>query len=137
MSNFSRPGYESRHNLAYWSREEYLGVGAGAHSLIAERRFSNRSSVLQYIENIKSGGSTLESYEVLNLSERESEEIMLGLRTTAGVREELVGYSVEGLEALGLIVRRLGRIRLTPSGIIVSTTIIAGLLPDGDSLRCA
>ncbi|OFW67996.1 MAG: hypothetical protein A2V52_01500 [Actinobacteria bacterium RBG_19FT_COMBO_54_7] len=137
ISNFSRPGYESRHNLAYWSREEYLGVGAGAHSLIAERRFSNRSSVLQYIENIKSGGSTLESYEVLNLSERESEEIMLGLRTTAGVREELVGHSVDGLEALGLIVRRLGRIRLTPSGMLVSNTIIAGLLPDVDSLRCA
>lgn len=147
ISNFSRPGCESRHNLAYWSREEYLGMGAGAHSCLAGQRFSNTPSILRYIMEIEAGRSAIETCEALDEAEGEREEIMLGLRKVCGIREELLSGrqdSIADFEAMGLVERQPGRIRLTTRGMLVSNVIIADLLPSTkeadtnmEDVRCA
>jgi putative oxygen-independent coproporphyrinogen III oxidase len=135
ISNFSRPGCESRHNQGYWSREEYLGLGAGAHSFLAERRFSNTRSVLAYIRTIEGGGLPLDGWQILDENERRREEIMLGLRTAHGAPEALcIRDRLGEFESLGLLERRTGRIRLTPAGMIVSNLVITELMPDS---KCA
>jgi oxygen-independent coproporphyrinogen-3 oxidase len=133
VSNFSRPGCESSHNRAYWSREEYLGFGAGAHSLFADTRFSNKRSVLAYIEGVGKGELPIAEMETLDESEKLREELMLGLRTSAGVREGILTEAAAGdlaeLGRLGLLKRQAGRISLTPAGLMLSNAIIAQLMP--------
>ena len=114
ISNFCLPGHAGRHNLAYWRREEYLGVGAGAHSFMGGCRFGNETSVLAYIGKMGRG------------------EIMLGLRTSRGVSERMLDRHASllpELEGSGLVARRGGRLMLTPRGMLVSNAVIAALLP--------
>lgn len=131
ISNFCMPGHHSRHNLAYWRREEYLGVGAGAHSLLGKCRFNNSSSLLAYMNRLRRGHMAVESAEMLAFEDEREEEIMLGLRTSHGIAQQLVrdgrGH-LEELERGGFLTRRGGRVRLTTQGILVSNTVIATLL---------
>ena len=55
ISNFSKPGYESRHNLTYWNNEEYYGFGAGAHSYVNGIRIANIGPLKKYMEPIEQG----------------------------------------------------------------------------------
>jgi putative oxygen-independent coproporphyrinogen III oxidase len=85
ISNFSMPGYESRHNLTYWNNEFYYGFGAGAHCYLNGFRRSNIGPVKKYIDCINSGlEPVLENHQV-TLAEQMEEEMFLGLRKTAGV----------------------------------------------------
>jgi oxygen-independent coproporphyrinogen-3 oxidase len=131
ISNFCLPGYHSRHNLAYWRREEYLGIGAGAHSLLGKCRFSNLVPVLGYMKRIRKGLLPVERCEILDAGEELEEEIMLGLRTSDGIPEGLLRNSVgylEDLESMGLLLKRGGRVLLTPEGMLLSNAVIVGLL---------
>jgi putative oxygen-independent coproporphyrinogen III oxidase len=85
ISNFSRPGFESRHNLTYWNNEEYFGFGAGAHSFIESTRRSNLGPIKKYMDRIENGKlPVLEEHKVTKAEQME-EEMFLGLRKTAGV----------------------------------------------------
>ncbi|WP_042458566.1 radical SAM family heme chaperone HemW [Neobacillus dielmonensis] len=85
ISNFSKPGYESRHNLTYWNNEEYYGFGAGAHCYVNGFRRSNIGPVNKYIEAVKRGNlPVLEEHRVSKIEQME-EEMFLGLRKTMGV----------------------------------------------------
>ncbi len=53
ISNFAKPNFESKHNLDCWKQKEYLGLGAAAHSYIDKKRYSNTTSIEEYIKNIK------------------------------------------------------------------------------------
>ena len=82
ISNFSKPGFESKHNLIYWQNKQYLGLGSGSHSLYKGKRFSNIRNVRKYSEGFsKDGYSQKEEYEVEPLRE----ELIMGLRLMNGI----------------------------------------------------
>lgn len=132
ICNFCLPGYRCQHNQAYWRREEYLGVGAGAHSLLGKCRFSNFSSVLGYMNEIRASHLAVERCQALDVGEELEEQIILGLRTSDGVSECLLQgrtARLSDLEDLKLLQRSRGRVHLTPQGMMLSNAVILELLP--------
>jgi oxygen-independent coproporphyrinogen-3 oxidase len=132
ISNYCLPGYQSRHNLAYWRREDYLGVGAGAHSLLGKCRFHNTPSLLGYMSRIGQGCLAVEGCEFLDHKEEQEEEIMLGLRTREGIPETLLEgarVDLDGMERLGLLKRRAGKVALTPKGMVLCNAVLVELIP--------
>ena len=81
ISNFSMPGHRSRHNMDCWSQKEYLGFGTAAHSYFAGKRFSNKKTIEEYLENY----SEKEIEEDQTEEEMKKEYMMLGLRKIEGV----------------------------------------------------
>jgi oxygen-independent coproporphyrinogen-3 oxidase len=85
ISNFSKPGFESKHNLTYWNNDFYYGFGAGAHSYLNGLRRSNFGPLKKYIDQINNGMlPVFEEHEVTKAEQME-EEMFLGLRKTEGV----------------------------------------------------
>ncbi|MCP1125227.1 radical SAM family heme chaperone HemW [Bacillus sp. 3103sda1] len=85
ISNFSKEGYESRHNLTYWNNEEYYGFGAGAHSYVNGERIQNVGPLKQYFMKIDETGLPYLDVHGVTGQEKMEEELFLGLRKTAGV----------------------------------------------------
>lgn len=85
ISNFGRPGHQSRHNLLYWDNAEYIGVGAGAHGYVGGVRYSNAGPLKKYMEPLESGRRPILSTHEVPVHEAMEEEMFLGLRKTAGV----------------------------------------------------
>ena len=85
VSNFCKDGFYSRHNLNYWKRGEYLGVGVGASSFVNNRRFTNTESIDEYVHAILSGVVAEVFSEVVEDEDAKEEYAMLGLRTEFGV----------------------------------------------------
>ena len=139
ISNFARRGYESRHNMKYWTGGEYLGFGPDASSDFAGKRFKIIRDLKGYIDGIQNKGAVLDEVEEIPDRERAGEYLMMRLRTVQGIdREEyekrfllpfqpleeaLVQYRQRG-HALGAE----GRWRLTPEGFLLSNTILTELL---------
>ena len=125
ISNFAKGGMTSRHNLKYWRGEEYLGIGAAAHSFHKGKRFAVKRDLREFI------ASELQIEEITDEAPNEQEErIMLGLRLTEGIPREL-WQRVES--ALPLIPKQYykienDRLSLTPEGFLVSNEIISTLL---------
>lgn len=132
ISNFCLPGHRCRHNLAYWRREEFLGVGAGAHSLLWGVRLRNHRSLLRYLCLIEEGMLPVCEAEAITEEVAREELIMLGLRTWRGVPEKSVSREgekrVRELERHGLLTLEGGRVRLTARGMLVSNAVIADIL---------
>ncbi|MBD5559468.1 MAG: radical SAM family heme chaperone HemW [Clostridia bacterium] len=84
ISNFSRPGFECRHNLKYWTLDDYLGFGAAAYSCLGLSRFGNISDISCYISVIADGGSAVSDREQISPRERQREFFMLRTRLTEG-----------------------------------------------------
>lgn len=140
ISNFARRGFESRHNMKYWSLEDYLGFGPGAHSCIGDTRYSFVRDLDGYIQGVTQGDNILDEYEKLDELDRAAEYIMLGMRRGRGISgeeyhriyrsdfaplEELLReYEKDGWT------RRLtdGRWCFTPSGFLLSNLLIGSLL---------
>lgn len=113
ISNFSKPGFESRHNLKYWELVPYLGLGASAHSYFGGKRFF-------YDENFNriddgTGGSV-------------EEKIMLGLRLNKGIEKNLIKKDVSAFVSAGLMRETDCKIALTPNGMLVSNLIIGEII---------
>lgn len=85
ISNFSKVGYESVHNLAYWNQEEYVGLGAGASSYVDGKRYTNESNIEKYIKNVNSDDEIRNIEEVQDDETKLREYIILRLRLTEGV----------------------------------------------------
>ncbi|MGV8056495.1 MAG: radical SAM family heme chaperone HemW [Smithellaceae bacterium] len=86
VSNFARSEkLQSRHNMKYWQHVPYLGLGPGAHSFLDQKRWWNKSSVTNYLQEIASGKMPLENSEELSLDQLQLEALFLGLRTKAGI----------------------------------------------------
>lgn len=135
ISNFALPGFECRHNVRYWKAEEYLGIGAGAHSYLNGNRFNNVNGVEEYI-NVKSldmGAS--ENIQAITESESMAEYMILGLRLTNGIvvqefesRYGVGIYSIYGRQIEKLLKKQLieqedGRLRLTAYGLDVANEV--------------
>lgn len=142
ISNYARPGRECRHNLGYWQRKEYLGLGLGSASLVGETRFSNTRNMENYLNNSDSAAKIREEREILTVQEQMEEFMFLGLRMTEGISvtefrevfgvflEQIYGKVLEKYKKLELLEERGGRLRLTRRGISVSNPILADFLLD-------
>ncbi|MBS4194741.1 radical SAM family heme chaperone HemW [Lederbergia citri] len=86
ISNFSKPGYESKHNLVYWNNEEYFGFGAGAHGYINDIRYSNAGPLKKYMQPISEGKRPIFDQNKITKKEKMEEEMFLGLRKIKGVQ---------------------------------------------------
>jgi oxygen-independent coproporphyrinogen-3 oxidase len=118
VSNFARPGFESRHNRAYWDGSAYLGLGPGAHSYLPPRRFWNVRDWAEYRARLAEGRSVEEDREEVGQEERALERTWLGLRTTAGLPDLSIRQTMlaRSWESAGWAELTHGRVRLTPRG---------------------
>lgn len=82
VSNFTKPGYECKHNNVYWHYGEYLGLGTSSHSFIDGKRWWNYSSLQRYINEIDINGNAVANYEELSPEEFHNEYVMLALRSS-------------------------------------------------------
>ncbi|HHZ18377.1 MAG TPA: radical SAM family heme chaperone HemW [Acholeplasmataceae bacterium] len=85
MSNFAKPGFESRHNCVYWNNENYLGLGAGAAGYLDDVRYTNVRHLETYISAVQSGKNAYGERVELALADKMKEEVILGLRKTEGI----------------------------------------------------
>lgn len=129
ISNYAKPGYECRHNLSYWERIDYLGLGLGAASLLGKVRKSNQTELSEYLKGNFEGEK-----EMLSEVNAMEEYFFLGLRKMNGVDwmpyREQYGKTVEKLMQEGLIEKEGCFIRLTELGIDVSNYVLAEFLLD-------
>jgi oxygen-independent coproporphyrinogen III oxidase len=136
ISNWGRPGFRSRHNLKYWRREPYLGLGAGAHSFDGVRRWANAHEPAGYVASIEIG--QLPTGQESTVSDREAleERIFLGLRQLDGIDLSLLAGApdvrlrarIEQMRGDGLVIVEGGRLRLAPDRLAVSNEVLVGLL---------
>lgn len=134
ISNFTKPGFESRHNLMYWDNVEYYGVGAGASGYLDGIRYRNRGSIQHYLKGVSEGNARL-SEEVLSKNEMMEEELFLGLRKKKGVSigkfeqkfgtsfEKRYGQIVQELQSDGLLKENNGFIQMTKKGLFLGDTV--------------
>jgi oxygen-independent coproporphyrinogen-3 oxidase len=142
ISNYAKPGYESRHNSSYWIGTEYLGVGLGASSLFTNARYHNESDLNTYLAAVQAGEDIRKDMERLVVSEQMEEFMMLGLRMMCGVSraefqrrfgcamETVYGQALKKLERNGLIVLEGDRVALTETGIDVSNQVFLEFIPE-------
>jgi oxygen-independent coproporphyrinogen-3 oxidase len=136
ISNWAKPGFESRHNLKYWRREPYLGFGAGAHSFSGSQRWANRHDAAAYVAAISEGKSAIESVDIVTPAMALEEEFFLGLRQLSGIDlgriERLYGISlaekVDELVTRGMLEMHGAVVRLPANKLSVSSEIIVELL---------
>ncbi len=140
ISNYAKPGYNSVHNLVYWTGHDYLGFGAGATSTRLGRRWVNVKDPDVYIGNLKKGIPVVDKRESIDNHTAAVEAVMLGLRLRKGINLrhfhdkygiDLITRTKENLELLmetNLIENNDGNLRLTYKGIPISNKIIAKLV---------
>lgn len=122
ISNFSKKGFESRHNLKYWRREEYLGIGAAAHSFYNEKRFAVPRDAAAFMAAPVQPAVLTDGAPDIN-----EERIMLGLRLAEGIPQELWKPHEKQLRFIPREYYEIndGRLSLTPRGFLLSNEIIA------------
>ena len=140
ISNYAKKALACQHNVGYWTRKEYLGLGLGAASLWGNQRFSNTSDFSAYLKESGSPEKIRENRETLSLEDEMSEFMFLGLRMTEGVSkaeflegfgtpiESVYGNVLDKYKSVGLLEEKEGRIFLTRAGIHVSNGVMAEFL---------
>ena len=139
VSNFTKPGYECRHNNAYWQYKDYLGLGTSAHSFVDGKRWWNYSSLKRYINEIDTNGYAVANYEELSPEEFHNEYVMLALRSsgiklnnyknTFGDNWLAKNYSyLKKLENENFILFDDSNIKLTKKGYAVCDEILQNIL---------
>lgn len=134
ISNFSKPGFESRHNLMYWDNAEYYGIGAGASGYVDGVRYKNHGPIRHYLKAVEEGNACI-TEEHLTLREQMEEEMFLGLRKKSGVSmerfeekfersfQELYGDIVKDLIQQGLMQLDGDHVRMTKRGLFLGDTV--------------
>lgn len=139
ISNFARPGRESRHNLRYWQMKDYIGFGPGAHSDFGGRRFSFVACLSDYMKGMEDGTPVVDEDWEMTEEDRRSEYIMLSLRTVHGLDRNYYSRTyhmnfkpletlLKGYEDRGLVKQEEGRWHFTPEGFMISNPLIVELL---------
>ena len=140
ISNYARKGFECRHNLIYWQRKDYLGLGLGAASLLGKERFSNTSDMQEYLKNSSAPEKIRKNRELLTREDEMAEFMFLGLRMTQGVSkkefqeyfgtviENIYGEVLKKYKKQGLLLEESGRIFLSREGVHVSNAVMADFL---------
>lgn len=140
ISNYAKKDLACQHNVGYWTRKEYLGLGLGAASLWGNQRFSNTPDFSLYLNNSGFPEKIRGDRETLSLEAEMSEFMFLGLRMTKGVSkaeflegfgvpiESVYGKVLDKYKSVGLLEETEGRIFLTRAGIHVSNGVMAEFL---------
>ncbi|MBO4687726.1 MAG: radical SAM family heme chaperone HemW [Clostridiales bacterium] len=139
ISNMARPGFESRHNLMYWRAENYYGLGVGAHYYLGDERGRHVETVPEYIESMRKKDVEKEAVwqaeEILGRDEKRKEFMMLGFRTSDGVREAIFkerfgttmdsvfGAEIQREIEAGLVTAVEGGYRLTKKGVDLANQV--------------
>ncbi|MCU1307123.1 MAG: putative oxygen-independent coproporphyrinogen oxidase, partial [Acidobacteriaceae bacterium] len=145
ISNFARPGFESKHNLKYWTRQPYFGFGLDAHSMLrAINAAAVRFSTIDVIESFLSAESTAHSVNPVTEAEALEEEFFLGLRLNRGIDLREVASrmgrtipqefedSIVDLVHEGLLINDGERVRLTARGRLLSNEVFARFIGVGE-----
>jgi oxygen-independent coproporphyrinogen III oxidase len=142
ISNWALPGKHSRHNLTYWQNLPYFGMGTGASSSFADRRFSNEREPVQYIKLLKAGRIPEVESEAVSKEQAMSETAFLALRTAMGLHlptfaerfsqpfSQFVGNRLHYVEEAGLLELQDGWLRLSTRGRLLGNEVFLRLLPD-------
>jgi oxygen-independent coproporphyrinogen-3 oxidase len=140
LSNWARPGFESRHNLKYWTLTPVLGFGVGAHSFDGRRRYANTGMLAEYLKRTRAGESPVATYEEHQEDLlRRKEGLMLGLRLSSGVPSSSFKEICRTLPAESrsriadsflarLLEEDSGRVRLTRKGVLLSNEVFSLLV---------
>lgn len=140
ISNYAKEGKECRHNLGYWERTDYLGLGLGSSSLVSNVRYENTDDMEIYLKNSDKIEKIRVHMQPLTKKEQMEEYFFLGLRKMEGVSkkrfeeefgitvEQFCGNQLKRLKENGLLVERQEGIQLTDKGIDISNYVFAELL---------
>lgn len=142
ISNYAKPGFECRHNKGYWERENYLGIGLGAASLIENQRFQHIMELEKYIHTINEERfeDIIVEQEMLTIGAQMEEFMFLGLRLTKGISierfyltfekkiEEVYGGVIQELIQRDLLVKEGKNLCLTEYGIDISNYVMSKFL---------
>ncbi|OLB45585.1 MAG: hypothetical protein AUH05_02980 [Ktedonobacter sp. 13_2_20CM_53_11] len=142
ISNWSLPGFQSRHNLTYWHNFPYIGMGAGAYSSFGGRRFSNVREPAEYIRMLKAQQWPEVESETVDKAQAMSETAFLALRTAQGLHlptfeqrfalpfAQFAGDRLHMVEEAGLLERETEWLRLSKRGRLLGNEVFLRLLPD-------
>ncbi|WP_026078497.1 radical SAM family heme chaperone HemW [Saccharococcus caldoxylosilyticus] len=140
ISNYARPGFQSRHNLTYWNNEEYYGIGAGAHSYVDGVRRVNIGPIKQYIAKVQETGLPYREVHRVTWMEQMEEEMFLGLRKTEGVSKrrfsekfgrdmhDVFGAAIRAERQKGLLEETDTHVRLTRRGRLLGNEVFQAFL---------
>ena len=140
ISNYAKPGCACRHNIGYWQRKAYLGIGLGSSSLIGKTRFCHTSDMETYLACVGDPGKICEEEQFLSEKEEMEEFMFLGLRMMCGVRKSeflrlfgvpvdtVYGEPLKKLQGHGLLEIEEDTIRLTKRGIDISNYVFEQFL---------
>ncbi|NLL39449.1 MAG: radical SAM family heme chaperone HemW [Clostridiales bacterium] len=139
ISNFATRGKECRHNMKYWTLNEYAGFGASASSCIGGHRFTFVRDIAGYIKAVHTGDKIVTELETISDYEMASEYLMLGLRTTYGISEEEylqiykssfepILHLLQSYVRMGFAKNSNGRWSFTPRGFLLSNSLIGEIL---------
>jgi oxygen-independent coproporphyrinogen III oxidase len=139
LSSWARPGFESRHNSAYWERRPYTGIGAGAHSFDGASRSWNERGLDRYLARTEAGERAVSGSEQLDEPTRAFEAIALGLRRVAGLsratfaeefgEDPVARFAGAIEEGAGLLDVGADTIRLTPRGRLFANEALVAFAP--------
>lgn len=130
ISNYGRPGMESRHNQSYWAGADYAGLGPGAVSTLHGQRFKNIENTTLWQQGVLSGQPLRGEHEEITASKWLCERLALGLRTREGLPAAWLVSVPEAVARLtdeGLVETHAGRLRLSPRGQFVADGVAAHL----------
>lgn len=140
ISNFAKPGFESKHNLTYWNNEQYYGIGAGAHSYVNEVRYANIKPIKKYMSRVFEEGFPYIEENKLSKKEQMEEELIMGLRKMDGVSKSLFckkygdslmnvfGSEVDLLLSKGLLQDNGEYLSLTKRGLFLGNEVFQSFL---------
>jgi oxygen-independent coproporphyrinogen-3 oxidase len=132
LSNWSRPGHECRHNLAYWHGDPWWGVGPGAHSHVAGVRWWNVKHPRSYASALSDGRSPAAAREVLDAETRRIERVLLESRLIDGLDVDVLTPTerarVADLAVQGLVIQARNRLTLTLRGRLLADAVVRELL---------
>lgn len=147
ISNFAKPTYESKHNLAYWNNEYFYGFGAGASGYLPGERIMNVKTVPTYIKKMAAQEKPILQTDQITLKEQIEEELFLGLRKMKGYSldtfKKKYGFSIqnlysaqlEKLAANGLIFQEANNLRLTAKGMLLGNIVFEEFILEMEQLE--
>ena len=147
ISNVTRPGRRSRHNVKYWTDGEWLGFGCGAHSTLGRERWNNVEKASDYVTRMERGGSPVSARRLLSPREQLEEALFMELRLTEGVRLDRIrhaygvdvwqrwGARLAPFEEAGWLEHDDRRLRLTRRGMLVANSVMITFLEAGSTVK--
>lgn len=135
ISNWARPGRLCRHNLTYWRRRPYLGIGVSASSFLGGLRWTNTASLSEYLIETRAGRFPTAFTEQISPRQAMAETMFLGLRLKAGIdklsfekefgksMDSVFGEPIRRLKQQGLLSEREGRLSLTGRGLLLGNVV--------------